>query len=304
MVFCTLWEDAYYSNQSNLKETKNHLSKNALNEVYDTLNNPNTDVDTMIKLRDFTPKQLVSVGVKDLPMLVRKSHLKENILTSVEAENKGYSTKRKHYHGLGIDTYMNAIDSLDNPIAVYQYTDKGNYSKDNFIVLTEIKDSSSHNIIVPIEIHKKGQYNNVEININRIKTVYGKNNSKYFENMVKNGNLIEIYNKKRSVKLPIQSGNLNTSTENNIPQSNTNVKSDTSSTKYSIPINEKNTQNNNISNIIETSINEAIDYLGYDGKFDIEENIDNLYNRIYSNIENKLNRELTDLKILVVIYAN
>ena len=57
----TLWEDAYYSNQSNLAETKNHLSKNALNEVYDTLNNPNTDVDTMIKLRDFTPKQLVSV---------------------------------------------------------------------------------------------------------------------------------------------------------------------------------------------------------------------------------------------------
>ena len=238
-----MWEDAYYSNRSDLSKTMYHLSENALNEVNDALNNPNTDINSMVKLRDFTPEQLVSVGVSDLPMLVRKGHLRENILTSSEAENKGYSTKGKHYHGLGIETYMNAIDSLDNPIAVYQYTDKGNYSKDNFIVLTEVKDSDNNNIIVPIEIHKRGQYNKVEIDINRIKTTYGKNNSNYFDDMVKNGSLVEIYNKKRSAKLPIQSGNFNTSIANNIPQSGNNVNSNTSSaTKYSIPINKNNTQ--------------------------------------------------------------
>lgn len=238
-----MWEDAYYSNRSDLSKTMYHLSENALNEVNDALNNPNTDINSMVKLRDFTPEQLVSVGVSDLPMLVRKGHLRENILTSSEAESKGYSTKGKHYHGLGIETYMNAIDSLDNPIAVYRYTDKGNYSKDNFIVLTEVKDSDNNNIIVPIEIHKRGQYNKVEIDINRIKTTYGKNNSNYFDDMVKNGSLVEIYNKKRSAKLPIQSGNFNTSTANNIPQSGNNVNSNTSSaTKYSIPINKNNTQ--------------------------------------------------------------
>ena len=64
-----------------------------------------------------------------------------------------------------------------------------------------------------------------------------RSDSNYFDDMVKNGSLVEIYNKKRSVKLPIQSGNFNTSTANNIPQSNSNVNSDTSSTtKYSIPI--------------------------------------------------------------------
>lgn len=48
---------------------------------------------------------------------------------------------------------------------------------------------------------------------------------------------------KRSAKLPIQSGNFNTSTANNIPQSGNNVNSNTSSaTKYSIPINKNNTQ--------------------------------------------------------------
>ncbi len=239
----TMWEDAYYSNRSDLSKTMYHLSENALNEVIDTLDNPNTDADTMVKLRDFTPKQLVSVGVSDLPMLVRKGHLRENILTGVEAKNKGYSTKGKHYHGLGIDTYMNAIDSLDNPIAVYQYTDKGKYSKDNFIVLTEVKDSNNNNIIVPIEIHKKGQYNKVEIDTNRIKTTYGRETTNYFNNMIENGNLVEIYNKKRNTKLPMQSGNLNVSDANNIPQSDNNVNSDTSSTtKYFIPINKNNAQ--------------------------------------------------------------
>ncbi len=240
------WRNAYRNTTmqqtvNNLQNEKFHLSRNALNEVNDALNNKNTDINSMVKLRDYTPEQLVSVGVSNLPMLVRKGHLRENILTDTEANNKGYSTKGKHYHGLGIDTYMKAIDSLDEPIAVYQYTDKGKYSKDNFIVLTEVKDSSNNNIIVPIEIHKKGQYNKIEVDTNRIKTTYGKSNSNYFDNMVKNGSLVEIYNKKRSAKLPIQSGNFSTSVENSISQSNTKVNRDTS-TKYSMQLNENNTQ--------------------------------------------------------------
>ncbi len=241
----TKWRNAYRNTTmqqtvNNLQNEKFHLSRNALNEVNDALNNKNTDINSMVKLRDYTPKQLVSVGVSDLPMLVRKGHLRENILTDTEANNKGYSTKGKHYHGLGIDTYMKAIDSLDEPIAVYQYTDKGKYSKDNFIVLTEVKDSSNNNIIVPIEIHKKGQYNKVEVDTNRIKTTYGRETTNYFNNMVKEGNLIEVY-KKRSTKLPMQSGNFSTSVGNNISQSDTNVNRDTS-TKYSMQLNENNTQ--------------------------------------------------------------
>lgn len=242
------WRNAYRNTTmqqavNNLQIEKYHLSKNAMNEVNDALNNPNTDTNSMVKLRDYTPKQLVNVGINDLPMLVRKGHLRENILTDVEANNKGYSTKGKHYHGLGIDTYMNAIDSLDNPIAVYQYTDKGKYSTDNFIVLTEAKDSDNNNIIVPIEIHKKGQYNRVEIDINRIKTTYGRETTNYFNDMVKEGNLIEVY-KKRSTKLPMQSGNFSTSVRNNIPQTDVKVNSDTS-TKYSMPLSENNTQDYN-----------------------------------------------------------
>ena len=37
------WEDAYYRNRSNLNKSMYHLSENALSEVNDALNNPNTD---------------------------------------------------------------------------------------------------------------------------------------------------------------------------------------------------------------------------------------------------------------------
>ena len=173
-----------------------NISKNAMKELIDALDNPKTDINSMVKLRDYTPKQLVNIGVCDLPMLVRKGHLRENILTIAEAKSRGYSIKGKHYHGLGVDIYVKAINALDNPIAVYRYTDKGSYSKDNFIVLTGIRDKDDNNIIVPIEIHKKGQYNEVEINTNKNKTVYGKRGLNYFDNMVKSGNLILIYIKK------------------------------------------------------------------------------------------------------------
>nr|DAT84161.1 MAG TPA: ATPase [Caudoviricetes sp.] len=253
------WEEAYRNATTeqaieNLNLTnKYHLSANALNEVIDAVYNSNTNKDSMVKLRDFTPKQLVNLGVKDLPMLVRKGHLRENILTIAEARSRGLNAKRKHYHGLGVNTYMKAIDSLDNPIAVYRYTNTGLYSADNFIALTSVKDKLNNNIIVPIEINRKGQYNNIEIDTNRIKTTYGKGNSNYFNNKVKNGELTIVYTKKGRAKPPVQSGGLSPSTANNITQLSTNVnsKSTTSSqnnapaksnTKYSMQIAQNNAQ--------------------------------------------------------------
>ncbi len=64
--------------------------------------------------------------------------------------------------------------------------------------------------------------------------------------------------------------------------------------KYSMQESTNNTQNDNVSNIIETSINEAIDDLGDDGKFDTERNTESLYNEIWEYVEKKLNRDLTD----------
>lgn len=179
-----------------MTKTKTHtLSENALLEIHDTLNNPNTNINSMVKLKDYTPRQLVNAGVNNLPMLVRKGHLRENILTVQEARAKGFCIKGKHYHGLGIKTYIEAINSMDNPLAIYQYTKKGNYSPNNFIILTRVKDKNN-NIIIPIEINKKGQYNKIEIDTNIIKTTYGRETTNYFYEKIKSGEMIKVYNKK------------------------------------------------------------------------------------------------------------
>ena len=235
------WEEAYknsnkqdaFNNLNN--ETEYHTSKNIWNDISNALNGYNTDSHVM--LRDYTPKQLVSIGIEDLPMMANVSHLKENILTLDEAKNKGLSVvKGKHYHGLGIDTYIKAVDSLDNPIAIYQWqsNNKNKYNENNYVILTNIKDSNGLKIIVPIEINKKGNYNNVELDINKINTIYGKGNIyNYFLNNVSDGSMKLIY-QKRSNTNTLQSGTNIASTANNIPQSNNNVNSDISSTKYSM----------------------------------------------------------------------
>ena len=233
------WREAYRTTSSeqtinNLNDgTQYHLSSTALSEVVDTLQNPNTDINSLVKLRDYTPQILVENGVADLPMMVRKGHLRENILTEQEALNRGFSVKGKHYHGLGVNIYLQAIDSLDNPVAIYQYTNKGKYNTDNYVVLTSVTDSNGNSIIVPIEINKRGQYNSVEIDINRIKTVYGRETQNYFDNKVANNELKEIYSQKRSAIPSVQFGSHSTSFANNIPQSTQNVNSDTS-TRYSM----------------------------------------------------------------------
>lgn len=95
-----------------------------------------------------------------------------------------------------LNTFLKVIKSLEHPQAVYRFTNKGKYKSNNYIALTNVKDKNNNVIIVPIEINQKGQYNNVEINCNRVKTVYGKANHNYFKKMIEAGYWFEIYNQK------------------------------------------------------------------------------------------------------------
>lgn len=171
-------------------------------KIVEIVNNPYTINDSLILIKKYTPKFFVGAN-KNLPMLMRKSHLYENIVTKKEAENIGLQVKRKHFHGLGLNTFLKVIKSLEHPQTVYRFTNKGKYKSNNYIALTNIKDKNDNPIIVPVQINQKGQYNNVEINCNRVKTVYGKENYNYFKKMVEAGYLFEIYNQKCCYSLSI-----------------------------------------------------------------------------------------------------
>lgn len=239
------FEDAYKENIKVKKSGINFsLSENALQEVSDVVNQTREDSEKssiqFVKLKDNTIKSLIDYGVKDLPMLERSGHIRENILTEEQAKKLGFSTKNKHFHGLGVKTYLEIINSMDNPIGVYQYTNNGKYDNNNFIVVTPVEINGT-NYIVPVEINQRGQYNQVEVDYNKIKTAYSKNNTDYIQNLLNQGKIKEIFNGSNSRKTSLN--------KSNIPQFNKTVKSDIS-TKYSMQENANNTQELNNSSFL------------------------------------------------------
>ena len=134
-------------------------------------------------------------------------------------------TKNINYHGLGKDLLIKAIDNLDSPQAIYKTGD------DNYLVVTEFKDSNGKEIVVPIQINGKGNYNNVFIDENQIKSVYGRRN---LSNYLKNNNFDEIYtkNKESDFNEGIQYSDVaDSSITNSIPPSGEDVNT---TTKYSM----------------------------------------------------------------------
>ncbi len=236
------WEEAYRTQNNNLNgKAKEHINKN-INELLDRILT-NTNERTPIKLRDYTPKILVDNGIKDLPMYENPSHIRKNILTSKEAKQLGLSIgKRDHYHGLGKDLYIKAVDNLDNPRVIFK-----NKNGKDYLILTSIKDKKNNNIVVPIEIETETYINRVKVGTNRIKSVYGYEKindiglNEYIKNNLKYEKFEKIYEQKkeRGTGFSTAAGSL---TKDNISQSDTKVKSNTSSTKYSMQESTNDTQ--------------------------------------------------------------
>ena len=224
------WTDAYNNSNQFNNTTNLLLSENAYADVKkaitQTANEAVKEKIPLIKLKDNTIKTLVDYGVKDLPMLQRTSHLRENILTETEAKKLGYSIDKKHYHGLGIDTYLKIIDSMDNPIGVYQYVDGSGskYDSSNFIVVTPVE-INGNKCIVPIKIDQKANYNQIEIEYNRIKTAYAKDNNNYISRLLNETKIKEIFagSNSQGTSLSnknIQQNNSNVNSQNRINSSN------------------------------------------------------------------------------------
>ena len=218
------FENAYKQDYKGNNTIKYHISENFSNEIDKALNNELIN-NTQVKARDYTPSILVNNGVKNLPMLITQKHIKSIVYTLQEAQNLGLPTKNTNYHGLGKDLLIKAIDNLDSPQAIYKTGD------DNYLVVTEFKDSNDKEIVVPIQINGKGNYNNVFIDENQIKSVYGRRN---LSNYLKNNNFDEIYtkNKESDFNEGIQYSNVaDSSITNSIPPSGKDVNT---TTKYSM----------------------------------------------------------------------
>lgn len=225
------WTDAYNNSNSLNQNTSLLLSDNAYDDVKEviSLNQKNSQNyrEQYVQLKDKTIKTLVDYGVKDEKMMARVNHVRENILTAEEAKDLGYSIKNKEFHGLGLENYLKIIDSMDNPIGVYQYVDGSGskYDSNNFIVVTPVE-LNGQKCIVPVKINEKGSYNKVEVDFNRIKTAFDKkNNDNYINHLLKTGQIKEILPGSNSQKESLSNKNIqqndhNVNSQNSINSEN------------------------------------------------------------------------------------
>lgn len=230
------WTEAYNSNNKLNDTTNYHISENFSDEIDKALKNE-LPSNTQVKARDFTPKILVDSGVQDLPMLITQKHIKSTIYTQQEAQALGLQTKNVNYHGLGKELLIKAIDNLDSPQAIYKT------SENNYLVVTEFKDNNGKEIIVPIQINGNGRYNDVFIDENQIKSVYGRNN---LDNYINKNNFEQIYKKNKELDFNegIQYSNVaNSSIENSIASQDEDVNT---TTKYSKQESENNSDSFNL----------------------------------------------------------
>ena len=183
-------ENGVYKDPITGEEWIDQTSVNVSDDIDDVLSNPNRK--QPVKLRDNTPEALVGLGIKDLPMYENPSHVRNNILTESEAKNAGVFRNGDNYHGLGKDVFMEAIDGLDVPRAVFKRNDGSN----DFLILTSAKDGNGNTVIVPVQIQTTTNANYMDIDTNRVKTVFGYDDkaglNQYIKNNIKKGEFTKI----------------------------------------------------------------------------------------------------------------
>lgn len=205
-----MWDDALANavrNRANKNAAENgdgairySIREDAPAEIHKAVTDKSYQGD--IWLTDTSPSLMLGhKGVRNLPMMMKASHIRENILTKQEAAKLGLDTgKGINYHGLGEEVFKKVIDSLDDISVGYRGTPKAkdpSRRENSFLLISTVKDNGRNTIVVPVYINEMGSYNRVFIRTNKIASVYGKSSlNEYIKREVARGNLVRI--KKRS----------------------------------------------------------------------------------------------------------
>ena len=190
----------------------------------------------LVKLTDRTPSIILGAkGTSNLPMVMKASHIRENVFSEDEARSKGYIIDEgTNYHGLGDELFLNVIDRLDDVTEAYRGTknaENPERRENYFLLISKIKDKDGNTINVPIHLsngNKNKRYNRIYIEAHQVATVFGREEiTHYIATQLKKGNLVKI--KKRSLQAseataPIAAGyGMDASSANNIAEPHKNV---------------------------------------------------------------------------------
>ncbi len=121
------------------------LSPNAEKDIQTALTDISYRED--VRLTDTSPSIITSQnGVRNLPMLMKASHIRENVFTEQEAISKGLKVdEHTHYHGLGDELFLKIIAGLDDVTLAYRGTKNASdpsRRQDYFLLISQYKDPS------------------------------------------------------------------------------------------------------------------------------------------------------------------
>ena len=182
------------------------LASNAATELHKAIYDKNYRSE--IRLKDETPSILLGQsGVRNLPMAMQVSHIRENVFNETEARNLGLRVdEHTHYHGLGEKFFLQIVDGLDHVTEAYRGTKNAENSarrENYFLLISKFTDKDGNEINVPVYINEHANHNNVMIDANKIATVFGRKGLReYIDREVKKKNLVRIKNKNTQTSEP------------------------------------------------------------------------------------------------------
>ena len=227
-----------YDKVNHLNENGDILSKEQIESrtqqqfkqtVKDIVQNKNNDTNNAILVSEYSPDWMIKSGYNDKPLLITKKHIES-------AMGLGNS---RNLHNVSEKVVSELPSLIKDPIAVLNY--RGN----DLLAILKATDKDGNILITAIKPDGTGTYNNIEIDSNFIKSLYGKDSVvRYLDKVIDDKNVVysnvgnskvdiakEImkyqqvsdYMKKGSITPELQSLDRNTSFENNLPKNSEEV---------------------------------------------------------------------------------
>lgn len=192
-------------------EDANLFSKQVDEVVNGTFNKNNH-----MTVLEHTPQVLQELGVKDYPITLTANKL-DRIMNDSGNQNG-------EYHGLGIETVKKIPQALQTPLDIVKS------HNNSYVLTTDLSDNQNRQVIASIKIDGKGYVNDIKINTNVMTSAYGRNNyDSWMKSHQENGDIVYdidrgFITQKRDNVQGLQLPNEVISSDNNITQSNINVK--------------------------------------------------------------------------------
>ncbi len=128
-----------------------------------------------------TPQVYKDLGATDLPMTVTKNHT----IWAMTPKSK----ENSKFHGISKEVLKQLPEAMTRPLNVIQSGSDTN----SIVAITELADEDGSLVIVPIKINKgKANVNEIEIDANVFKSIYGKDNDydTWMKNNIEKGRML------------------------------------------------------------------------------------------------------------------